>query len=125
MMLLGNVLQPETAKRIKIIIEIVDIKNGLIRTVRRQKRVIICKNLQRFPKDPIVRGRYHKLKKQYKRLVKDKEHAFRKKMLDSISQSEKNNPKLFWDMVNRLRSCKKKIWQITLIRRNGINGLGI
>ena len=48
----------------KIIIEIVDLKDGLIRIVRRQKRVtIICKNLQRFPKDPIVRGRYHKLKK--------------------------------------------------------------
>ena len=54
----------------------------------RQKRVtiIICKKLQRFPEDPIVRGRYHKLKKQYKRLVKDKEPAFCKKMLDSISQ---------------------------------------
>ena len=46
-------------------------------------------------------------------------------MLDSISQCEKNNPKLFCDMVNRLRSRKKKNWQITLILRNGINGLGI
>ena len=91
----------------------------------KKELLLSAKNLQRFPKDPIVRGRYHKLKKQYKRLVKDKEQAFRKKMLDSISQCEKNNPKLFWDMVNRLRSCKKKIWQITLIRRNGINSLGI
>ena len=47
-------------------------------------------------------------KKQYKRLVKDKENAFRKKMLDSISQREKNTPNLFWDMANRLRSCKNK-----------------
>ena len=38
MMLLGNALQPKTAKRIKIIIEIADIKDGLIRTVRRQKK---------------------------------------------------------------------------------------
>ena len=37
MMLPGNALQPKTAKRIKVIIEIVDIKDGLIRTVRRQK----------------------------------------------------------------------------------------
>ena len=29
-------------------------------------------------------------------------------MLDSISQCEKNNPKLFREMVNRLRSCKNK-----------------
>ena len=38
MMLLGNGSQPKTAKRIKIIKEIVDIKDGLIRTVRRQKK---------------------------------------------------------------------------------------
>ena len=96
-------------KKIKIIREIADIKDGLIRTVKRQKKTYYyLQNLQRFPKDPIVRGRYHKLKKQYKRVIKDKEHAFCKKMLDSISQCEKNNPKLFWDMVNRLRSCKNK-----------------
>ena len=41
MMLLGNALQPKAAKRIKIIIEIVDIKDGLITTVRRQERVTI------------------------------------------------------------------------------------
>ena len=29
-------------------------------------------------------------------------------MLDSISKCEKNTPKLFWDMVNKLRSCKNK-----------------
>ena len=75
----------------------------------KKELLLSAKYLQRLPKDPIVRGRYHKLKKQYKRLVKDKEHAFRKKMLDSISHSETYNHKLFWDMVNRLRSCKKKI----------------
>ena len=37
-MLLGNVLQTKTSKRIKTIIEIVDIKDGLIRTVRKQKK---------------------------------------------------------------------------------------
>ena len=77
--------------------------------MRRQKRVIIiCKKSSKISKRSYCQGRYHNLKKQYKRLVKNKEQAFRKKMLDSISQCEKNNPNLFWDMVNRLRSCKKK-----------------
>ena len=65
-----------------------------------KKVIVICKNSSKISKDPVVRGRYHKLKKQCKRLVKDKEHAFRKKMLDSISQCKKNNLKLFWDMIN-------------------------
>ena len=45
----------------------------------KKELLLSAKNLQRFPKDPIVRGRYHKLKKQYERLVKDKEHGFSQK----------------------------------------------
>ena len=35
-----------------------------------------ARNLQRYSKDPIVRGKYHMPKKEYKRLVKYKEHSF-------------------------------------------------
>ena len=28
------------------------------------------KNLNRYPKDPVVRGKYHKMKKEYKQLIK-------------------------------------------------------
>ena len=38
MMLLGNALQPNSTKITKIITEIVDIKDGLIRAVRKLKK---------------------------------------------------------------------------------------
>ena len=66
------------------------------------------RNLQRYPKDPIVRGRYHKLKKEYKRLVKYKKHSFREAILNKISDLEGNYPKAFWEMVNELKSNKDR-----------------
>ena len=35
-----------------------------------------AETLQRYSKDPIARGKYHKLKRDYKRSVKYKEHSF-------------------------------------------------
>ena len=69
MMLLGSPLQPKGAKRRKIIVETADIKDGLIRTVKllKEELLVSAKSLPRFPKDPIVR------------LVKNKEHSFRKR----------------------------------------------
>ena len=67
-----------------------------------------ARNLQRYLKDPIVRGRYHKLEKEYKGLVKYKEHSFREAILNKISDLEGNNPKAFWEMVNELKSNKDK-----------------
>ena len=63
-----------------------------------------AKTLQRYPKDPIVRGKYHRLKRDYKRLVKYKEHSFRETMLQRISQVESNDPKTFWEMVKKLKT---------------------
>ena len=63
-----------------------------------------AKTLQRYPKDPIVRGNYHKLKRDYKRLVKNKEHSFRETMLQRISQLESNDPKPFCEMVKKLKT---------------------
>ena len=63
-----------------------------------------AKTLQRYPKDPIVRGKYHKLKRDYKRLVKYKEHSFRQTMLQRISQLESNDLKTFWEMVKKLKT---------------------
>ena len=52
-----------------------------------------AKTFQRYPKDPIVRGKYRKLKRDYKRLVKYKEHSFCETMLQRISQLESIDPK--------------------------------
>ena len=68
-----------------------------------------AKALQRYPKDPIVGGKYHKLKRDYKRLVKYKEHSFRETMLQRISQFESNDPKTFWEMVETLKTHRDEI----------------
>ena len=44
-----------------------------------------AKNLSRYPKDPIVRGKYIKCKKQYKTLVKEKKEHFVKVFLKRYS----------------------------------------
>ena len=64
------------------------------------------KNLNIYPKDPIVRGKYHKMKKEYKQLIKKTEHKFKEEMLQKISQLESTQPEVFWDMVNKLRNKK-------------------
>ena len=48
------------------------------------------------------------LKKEYERLVKYKEHSFREAILNKISDLEGNNPKVFWEVVNELKSNKDK-----------------
>ena len=43
-------------------------KTALIKTETAKKEVLTAaKTLQRYPKDPIVRGKYHRLKREYKR----------------------------------------------------------
>ena len=56
-----------------------------------------AKNLMRYPSDPIVRRRYYKLRKEYKKLIKQKEHTFRENLLNKISLLESSNPKVFWE----------------------------
>ena len=61
----------------------------------------------RYPKDPIVRGRYHTLKKEHKQLIKKKESQFKECLLDNINNLQANNPKEYWTMVNRLKVAKQ------------------
>ena len=74
-----------------------------------KKEVLIdAKSLQIYSKDPTVRGKYHDLKTDYKLLVKYKEHSFHKTMLQRISQLESNDPKIFWQMVKKLKTNRDK-----------------
>ena len=71
-----------------------------------------AKNLANYPNDPIVRGRYHKMRKEHKKLVKHTAQKFKEQLLDKINSLESNNPKDFWSMVNSLKEAK----QNTVIR---------
>ena len=65
-------------------------------------------NLSRYPKNPIVRGKYIKCKKQYKTLVKETKRAFCENILKKIQQLEDKNSKEFWNLVRELGSKKDK-----------------
>ena len=89
-----------------------------------------AKNLSHYPKDPIVRGKYIKCKKQHKTLVKEKKRAFRESILKKIQQLEDKNSKEFWNLVRELRSKKDKnlsdnidpeIWYDWLKKLNNAN----
>ena len=74
------------------------IKNSLIKFMK------LSRKRSWYPKDLIVRGKYHRLKRDYKRLVKYKEHSFHETMLQRISQLESNDPTTFWEMVKKLKT---------------------
>ena len=89
-----------------------------------------AKNLSRYPKDPVVRCKYIKCKKQYKTLVKEKKRAFRENILKKIQQLDDKNSKEFWNLVKELRSKKDKslsdsidpeIWYGLFKKLNNVN----
>ena len=66
-----------------------------------------AKNLANYPNDPIVRGRYHKMRKEHKKLVKHTAQKFKELLLDKINSLESNNPEDFWCMVNSMKEAKQ------------------
>ena len=66
-----------------------------------------AKNLARYPNDPIVRGRYHNMRKEHKKLVKRTGQKFKKQLLNKINSLESNNPKDFWSMISSTKEAKQ------------------
>ncbi|CAG2215844.1 unnamed protein product [Mytilus edulis] len=59
--------------------------------------------MSKFPKDPILRGSFFKLNKQFAKLRRKKKREFRGNILDRLSNLESENPKDYWNLVNELR----------------------
>ena len=74
----------------------------------KQEVLRTAKILNKYPNDPIIRGKYCTLKKKFKKAVKEKEQNFKEKILQQLSLMESNNPQIFWEMVNELRTIKQK-----------------
>ena len=66
-----------------------------------------AKSLTIYPKDTIIRGRYHTLKKEHKQLIKKEESQLKRCLLDNINNLQTNNSKEYWSMVNRLKEAKQ------------------
>ena len=74
----------------------------------KQEVLRTAKILNKYPNDPIIRGKYCTLKKKFKKAVNEKAQNFKEKILQQISLMESNNPQKFWEMVNELRTIKQK-----------------
>ena len=80
------------------------------KTLEEMKQEVLrtAKILNKYPNDPIIRGKYYTLKKKFKKAVKEKEQNFKEKNLQQIYLMKSNNPQKFWEMVNELRTIKQK-----------------
>lgn len=58
----------------------------------------------RFPKDPIIKGHYYKLYREYNKLRKKKYRDFRQNIVNKLDTLSENNPKQYWDLVNDLKN---------------------
>jgi hypothetical protein len=61
-----------------------------------------AKILTKYPKDPLVRGHFFKLRKNYAKLRKFKFKEFKSSMLKKIDELHENNPKMYWELIKKL-----------------------
>ena len=70
--------------------------------------------MSQFPRDPVIRGRFFKLRKQYAKLCKYKRNQYKQSMIDKLDTLNDNNPRAYWNLVNSLLDVKKRTTDSTL-----------
>ena len=62
------------------------------------------KQYAKFPSDPIIRGSFYKLRKEYSKLCKLKHRQFKEKLIEKLDNLHENNPKEYWKLFNSLKN---------------------
>ena len=62
--------------------------------------------LAKRPSDPYLRGRFCTVRKEYRKLLKQKRWDWRKGMIERLERVEQSNPKEYWDIIKQLRERK-------------------
>ena len=70
----------------------------------RQNVLKLGKAMSKDPNNPFIRKNYFYYAKEYKKLVKTTKREAKQSLLDKITQFEKQDPKLYWKLVNELRN---------------------
>ena len=60
--------------------------------------------MNKYPKDPFIRGSFFKTYKKYAKLRKYKKREFKNVILNRLENLETENPKEYWKLVNLLRN---------------------
>lgn len=80
--------------------------DGNCMTMKRELRSL-GKKLQKNPNNAYLRESFFKLQKEYKRTVKFKMKSFTKSMIDQLDSLHDNDPKRFWDVLDKLNNKSK------------------
>ena len=64
--------------------------------------------LSKSPKDPYLRGKLVKTRKEYKKLIKIKRNEYHNEMIRKLESIEENNPKEYWEIIQKLRNKKQE-----------------
>ena len=64
--------------------------------------------LTKYPRDPIIRGRFFTLKKSINKTIKQTLIDQRNTILNKIQQAENKCPTTFWKLVNTIKNKKQK-----------------
>ena len=60
----------------------------------------------KFPKDPIIKGHYYKLYREYNKLRRMKCRKFKNDIIEKLDSLRIDDPKQYWKLVNDLRAEK-------------------
>ena len=63
----------------------------------------IGKLLSKSPGDPYLRGKMWTVRKEYRKLLKQKKSEWKQFMIQKLEQAEEKNPKEYWDIIKQLR----------------------
>ena len=63
--------------------------------------------MSKYPHDPIIRGSFFKINKEYAKRRKYKKEQFRQQIIDKLDTFQSNNQKEYWNLVNSLRESKR------------------
>ena len=54
----------------------------------------------KFPNDPVIRGSFYKLQREYSKLCKKKFREFKRDLVEKLDNLHENNPKEYWQLLN-------------------------
>ena len=55
-----------------------------------------------YPKDPFIRGSYHKILQAYRKTCRAEHRKFKNSMITTLDNLHESNPKQYWELVNKL-----------------------
>jgi hypothetical protein len=75
------------------------------KTLRQQRQSLLSKGwlMAKFPGDPIVRGRYYRSLKEYRKNCKRECRQYRQDLINKLNNLHDSHPKAYWDLVKKLK----------------------